>query len=122
MLASPTRIGLQIPSFEFGGVAPERLLETLSGIATTAEDNGFDSIWVMDHLNQIPGVGPMDHRMIEGKQYPVLVRLDGADLTLANAAAPDATFRALLLAIAVGLSAILPATIYLIRVYKTAPT
>jgi F420-dependent oxidoreductase-like protein len=66
MLPAPTRIGLQIPSFEFGGAAPEQLLDTLSGIATTAEQSGFDSIWVMDHLNQIPGVGPMDHRMIEG--------------------------------------------------------
>src|ERR1700742_1069297 len=66
MLHAPTRIGLQIPSFEFGGAPPQQILETLTGIATTAEQSGFDSIWGMDHLNQIPGVGPMGHRMLEG--------------------------------------------------------
>lgn len=66
MPPAPTRIGLQIPSFDFPGVEPAGLLDTLTGIATTAERSGFDSIWVMDHLNQIPGVGPMDHRMLEG--------------------------------------------------------
>ena len=54
-------------------------------------------------------------------QYPTLIRLNGAEVTLSNAAAPDATFRALLIAIVVGLSAILPATVYLVRVYKTRP-
>lgn len=66
MPPAPTRIGLQLPSFDFPGVAPEQLLDTLTAIATTAESSGFDSLWVMDHLNQIPGVGPMDHWMIEG--------------------------------------------------------
>jgi F420-dependent oxidoreductase-like protein len=64
--ASQLRIGLQIPSFNFPGVGPEQLLDTLTGIARTAEGSGFDSIWVMDHLNQIPGVGPRDHWMLEG--------------------------------------------------------
>jgi F420-dependent oxidoreductase-like protein len=66
MLASQSRVGLQIPSFNFPGVAPEQLLDKLTEIAQTAESSGFDSIWVMDHLNQIPGVGPMDHWMLEG--------------------------------------------------------
>ena len=66
MLASQSRVGLQIPSFNFPGVAPEQLLDKLTEIAQTAESSGFDSVWVMDHLNQIPGVGPMDHWMLEG--------------------------------------------------------
>jgi F420-dependent oxidoreductase-like protein len=66
MAPAPSRVGLQIPSFNFPGVAPEQLLDKLTEIAGTAESAGFDSIWVMDHLNQIPGVGPMDHWMIEG--------------------------------------------------------
>jgi cytochrome d ubiquinol oxidase subunit II len=51
-------------------------------------------------------------------QYPVLVRLEHGALTLANTAAPAATLRALLWAIAIGLCAILPGVVYLIRVYK----
>jgi F420-dependent oxidoreductase-like protein len=66
MPPSPTHVGLQIPYFNLPDVAPEQLLDALTGIATTAESSGFDSVWVMDHLNQIPGVGPMDHWMIEG--------------------------------------------------------
>jgi F420-dependent oxidoreductase-like protein len=62
----PVRIGLQVPSFNFPGVAPEELLDTLTAIAQAAESSGFESLWVMDHLNQIPGVGPMDHWMLEG--------------------------------------------------------
>ena len=66
MASSPMRIGLQIPNFNFPGVGPEDLLDTLTGIATTAESSGFESVWVMDHLNQIPGVGPIDNWMLEG--------------------------------------------------------
>ena len=65
-MPSPIRIGLQIPNFNFPGVGPERLYDTLTDIATTAERSGFQSIWVMDHLNQIPGVGPMENWMLEG--------------------------------------------------------
>jgi F420-dependent oxidoreductase-like protein len=65
-MPSPIRIGLQIPNFNFPGVGPEQLYDTLTDIATTAERSGFESIWVMDHLNQIPGVGPMEHWMLEG--------------------------------------------------------
>jgi F420-dependent oxidoreductase-like protein len=65
-MSSPIRIGLQIPNFNFPGVGPEQLYDTLTDIATTAERSGFESIWVMDHLNQIPGVGPMENWMLEG--------------------------------------------------------
>jgi F420-dependent oxidoreductase-like protein len=60
-----TRLGLQIPSFTFPGVADADLFETIAGIATTAENNGFDSVWVMDHLYQIGVVGPREDPMLE---------------------------------------------------------
>ena len=62
----PVRIGLQIPSFELGGVAHAGLFEKLVEIAATAEASGFDALFVMDHLHQIPGVGPPEQRMLEG--------------------------------------------------------
>jgi alkanesulfonate monooxygenase SsuD/methylene tetrahydromethanopterin reductase-like flavin-dependent oxidoreductase (luciferase family) len=63
---APVRIGLQIPRFDFPGVGPEALFEKLVEIASTAEASGFDSLFVMDHLHQIPGVGPQTERMLEG--------------------------------------------------------
>ncbi len=65
-MKAPIRLGLQIPSFTFPGVEPERLFERLVEIATTAERSGFDSLFVMDHLHQIPGVGPQTNWMLEG--------------------------------------------------------
>jgi F420-dependent oxidoreductase-like protein len=62
----PVRLGLQIPSFELGGIEPEALFSKLVDIAATAERSGFDSLFVMDHLHQIPGVGPPEQRMLEG--------------------------------------------------------
>jgi F420-dependent oxidoreductase-like protein len=61
----PVRLGLQIPSFELD-VAPEALFAKLVEIAGAAESSGWDSLFVMDHLHQIPGVGPPEHRMLEG--------------------------------------------------------
>ncbi len=66
MLKAPIRAGLQIPSFNLPGTEPGQLLDRLTAIATTAETSGFDSIYVMDHLHQIPGVGPEEHWMLEG--------------------------------------------------------
>jgi F420-dependent oxidoreductase-like protein len=62
----PIRLGLQIPNFDLPGVSPERLFDRLSAIAGTAEDSGFDSLFVMDHLHQIPPMGPQTNRMLEG--------------------------------------------------------
>jgi F420-dependent oxidoreductase-like protein len=60
-----TRFGLQIPSYTYPGVADAELFERVAAIATTAERSGFDSIWVMDHLYQIRGVGTADEPMLE---------------------------------------------------------
>jgi len=66
LVRAPVRIGLQIPSFNFPGVAPADLFGRLVTIAETAEASGFDSLFVMDHLHQIPGVGPPTNWMLEG--------------------------------------------------------
>jgi F420-dependent oxidoreductase-like protein len=58
------KVGLQIPYFTWSGGAPE-LGDKLAEIVQTADDAGFDSIWVMDHLFQIPFVGPVELDMLE---------------------------------------------------------
>ena len=60
-----TRFGLQLPSFTFHDVPTDRLFERIADIATAAEESGFDSFWVMDHLHQIPNVGPETDPMLE---------------------------------------------------------
>ncbi|HEY7828085.1 MAG TPA: LLM class F420-dependent oxidoreductase [Candidatus Limnocylindrales bacterium] len=59
------KLGLQIDSFTWPG-GPASIATTLAGIARTADDVGFDSIWVMDHFFQIRGVGPVTDPMLEG--------------------------------------------------------
>jgi F420-dependent oxidoreductase-like protein len=59
------KFGLQVPSFTWPGGTPE-LAPTLERVVRTADEVGFDSIWVMDHLFQIRGVGQVDEPMLEG--------------------------------------------------------
>ena len=56
---------MQIPSFTFPGVAPGDLFERISDIAVTAEDSGFDSVFVMDHFYQLPLLGRPEENMFE---------------------------------------------------------
>ena len=60
-----TRFGFQIPSFTYEGVDNADLFEAICAAATTAEANGFDSLWVMDHLHQIPTIGADHEPMLE---------------------------------------------------------
>jgi F420-dependent oxidoreductase-like protein len=57
-------LGLQISNFTWKGRGP-KLGETLADIARTAEDVGFSSLWVMDHLFQIPPIGSARMEMLE---------------------------------------------------------
>lgn len=50
-------VGLHLSSFDWPGGAP-RAADHLGRIAVDAEHAGLDSIWLMDHLRQIPQVGP----------------------------------------------------------------
>src|SRR3954467_11733851 len=59
------KLGIQIPSFTWPG-GTEATGSTLSRIVRQADDIGADSIWVMDHLFQIRGVGPAEDPMLEG--------------------------------------------------------
>jgi F420-dependent oxidoreductase-like protein len=59
------KLGLQISSFTWPG-GDAVIGETLERIARTADDAGFDSIWVMDHLFQIRSVGQVEEPMLEG--------------------------------------------------------
>ncbi|MBI4933657.1 MAG: LLM class F420-dependent oxidoreductase [Actinobacteria bacterium] len=59
------RMGLQIPSFTYPGVGTADLFETIAGIAVTAEQSGFDSVYVMDHFYQLPLIGSPDENMFE---------------------------------------------------------
>jgi F420-dependent oxidoreductase-like protein len=59
------KFGLQISSFTYPGGTPE-LAPTLERIVRTADEVGFDSIWVMDHFFQIRSVGRPEEPMLEG--------------------------------------------------------
>src|SRR5438093_4905566 len=46
------KIGLQVASFNWPG-SPQNIGSKLAEIAHTADECGFDSLWVMDHLFQM---------------------------------------------------------------------
>ncbi|HSP53986.1 MAG TPA: LLM class F420-dependent oxidoreductase, partial [Dehalococcoidia bacterium] len=58
------KLGLQIPNFTWPS-GPAQLGPKLAEIARTAEDAGYESIWVMDHFFQIPMVGSAENEMLE---------------------------------------------------------
>jgi len=60
------KFGLQINQFTWPGGA-EAIGPTLARITRTADDAGYDSIWVMDHFFQIRGNGPPEAPMLEGQ-------------------------------------------------------
>src|SRR3954449_8500981 len=62
----PITLSLHLPNFNYPGIGPDRLFQHLAAIATTAEESGFSGVTVMDHLHQIPGVGPQENFMLEG--------------------------------------------------------
>ena len=65
-MRAPISLGLHLPNFNYPGIGPDEVFEHLVAIATTAEESGFSSISVMDHLHQIPAVGPQTNWMFEG--------------------------------------------------------
>ncbi len=58
------RLGLQIPNFSYG-TGVEQLFPTVIAQAREAESAGFDSVFVMDHLYQLPMLGSPDQPMLE---------------------------------------------------------
>jgi F420-dependent oxidoreductase-like protein len=60
-----THIGLQVPNFTWPGVPADELFERVAAVAVTAEQNGFDTVFVMDHFFQLPLIGPPELEMFE---------------------------------------------------------
>ena len=59
------RAALQIPNFTYPDIASEDLFERVAGIAVTAERAGFDTVMVMDHFYQLPGLQGPEREMME---------------------------------------------------------
>jgi F420-dependent oxidoreductase-like protein len=68
------KVGIQINKFNFPG-GDARISEDVKAIAQSAEDVGFDSVWVMDHFFQIGHVGEYTDPMLEA--YTTLSYLAG---------------------------------------------
>ena len=58
------KFGLQHPCYSFDGTGHD-IFQTVLKRAKFAEENGFDSFWVMDHFFQIPGIGKAEEPMLE---------------------------------------------------------
>ena len=58
------KLALQIPNFSYGTGVPE-IFPTVIAQAQEAEAAGFDSVFVMDHLYQLPGLGAPEEPMLE---------------------------------------------------------
>src|SRR5215510_3856098 len=71
--AKYTRIGYQIPNFTYPGVTADALFERVAAQAVTAEESGFDTVFVMDHFFQLPLLGTPDQEMFEA--YTLLAAL-----------------------------------------------
>lgn len=75
----PLEFGLHLPRFTWDG-GPAGLGERLAQIARCAEEVGITSLWVMDHLVQIPQVGREWDEMLEA--YTTLGYLAGITRTV----------------------------------------
>ncbi|QZT64940.1 LLM class F420-dependent oxidoreductase [Mycolicibacterium austroafricanum] len=58
------RLGLQINNFSYGTPVPD-LFPTVVAQTQEADASGFDSVFVMDHFYQLPGLGTPDQPMLE---------------------------------------------------------
>jgi F420-dependent oxidoreductase-like protein len=65
-MRAPITLSLHLPNFNYPDTDPDRLFEKLVEIAAAAEASGFSGVTVMDHLHQIPGIGPRTNYMLEG--------------------------------------------------------
>lgn len=60
-----TRIGFQIPNFDYPGLERADAFRATVDSAKAAEAAGFDTVLVMDHFYQLPGLGAPDNSMLE---------------------------------------------------------
>jgi F420-dependent oxidoreductase-like protein len=74
------RLGYQIPNFTYPGIPVEKTFDTVVAQAREAEASGFDTVLVMDHFYQLPGIGTPDQAMLEA--YTTLGALASATSTV----------------------------------------
>jgi len=60
-----TRLGYQIPNFTLPATAGPSIVGNVISQAQAAEAAGFDTIFVMDHFYQLPGLGAPEEPMLE---------------------------------------------------------
>ncbi len=60
-----TRLGYQIPSFDYPDVGPDGIFDVVVQQAKEADTSGFDTVMVMDHFYQLPMLGEPDDYMLE---------------------------------------------------------
>lgn len=60
-----TRLGYQIPSFNYPDVGPDGIFDVVVQQAKEADTSGFDTVMVMDHFYQLPMLGEPDDYMLE---------------------------------------------------------
>jgi F420-dependent oxidoreductase-like protein len=59
------RLGYQIPNYTYPDTPVEQLFDTVVTQAREAEAAGFDTVLVMDHFYQLPGIGAPENAMLE---------------------------------------------------------
>jgi len=60
-----TKLGYQIPNFNYPGVGPAELFDAVAAQAKAADRSGFDTVFLMDHFFQLPLLGPPENYMLE---------------------------------------------------------
>ncbi len=59
------KLGYQIPNFTYPDTDPAALFDAVVAQARAAEGSGFDTVLVMDHFYQLPGIGAPENEMLE---------------------------------------------------------
>jgi hypothetical protein len=62
MFQGVTRLGYQIPNFTYPDTDPSTLFDAIVRQAVEADNSGFDTVMVMDHFYQLPGLGTLIKR------------------------------------------------------------
>ena len=60
-----TKLGYQIPNFNYPGVGAAELFDAVAAQAKAADSSGFDTVFLMDHFFQLPMLGPPENYMLE---------------------------------------------------------
>ena len=58
-------LGYQIPNFTIPAANSHQIFQNVIAQAKAAEDAGFDTVYVMDHFYQLPGLGAPEEPMFE---------------------------------------------------------